>query len=99
MKFQTIYQFFSYNRSRSQKGKRTSTSDDHAPDFANDVKLPSICPAVNVCSLVSLKCHMCLCGTVDQSYCDYQSILKLLLFSCYDTTTVLIIVIGNIQIM
>ncbi|XP_065918240.1 autophagy-related protein 16-1-like isoform X2 [Dysidea avara] len=37
--------------SRSQKGKRTSTSDDHAPDFANDVKLPSICPAVNVCSL------------------------------------------------
>ena len=57
-----IHQFILYNRSRSQKGKRTSTSDDLAPDFANDVKLPSICPAVNVYSLVSLKCaYVCLC--------------------------------------
>ena len=77
MKFQTIYQFISYNRSRSQKGKRTSTSDDLAPDFANDAKSPSICPAVNAYSLVSLKCAcVCLCDAVDQSYSGNHFIIS-----------------------
>ena len=65
-----------YNRSRLQKGKRTSTSDDLAPDFANDVKLPSICPAVNVYSLVSMKCVHVLCDAVDQSYSDNHFIIS-----------------------
>ena len=36
-----------------KSGGSSSTSDDRAPDFADDVKLPSICPAVAVSFLVS----------------------------------------------
>ena len=36
-----------------KSGSSSSTSDDRAPDFADDVKLPSICPAVAVSFLVS----------------------------------------------
>jgi len=53
----SITTFISHSRARQKIRKSgsssSSTSEDRAPDFADDVKLPSICPAVAVGSVVS----------------------------------------------
>ncbi|XP_065918237.1 autophagy-related protein 16-like isoform X2 [Dysidea avara] len=74
--------------SRSQKGKRTSTSDDLAPDFANDVKLPSICPAVNVYSLDAHDGEMSACNFSSRgTYFATGGSDKLVKLWSVDTTT------------